>query len=79
MSATTIKISRAPNDPICMRASIGGQLGMGLYCTYRLGPHHETRTDIIAMLKMIITTMEHTEESEDDDDRWGQGKKEAFE
>jgi hypothetical protein len=67
MSATTIVISRASNDPICMRASIGGQLETALYCTYRLGPNHETRADIIAMLKTIILTMEHTVESEDEE------------
>lgn len=52
---TPIKISKDANDPICLRASIGGREGEGYYLLYR-GDEHE----VIACIEAVLAAMKHS-------------------
>lgn len=51
---TTVKINRLENDPLCMRASIGGFPDKGFYCQLRYGPEGGQPEDLIAMLERVL-------------------------
>jgi hypothetical protein len=59
MKETLVKISREADDPLVMRISIGGLVGEGLYCVYRLGPEGGNRGDVIEMVKIILAALEN--------------------
>lgn len=53
-----VKVQRFPNDPLCLRVSIGGgrKIG-GYYCTYR-----GTRKEMIEALEAILVAVQHMPE-----------------
>jgi hypothetical protein len=51
---TPVRIEQDPNDPICMRASIGGLAGKGFYCQVRYGPEGGKPEDLIGMLERVL-------------------------
>jgi hypothetical protein len=51
---TPVQIQQNPNDPLCMRASIGGFAGEGFYCQLRYGPEGGKPEDLIAMLERVL-------------------------
>ena len=51
---TPVQIQQNPNDPICMRASIGGFADQGFYCQVRYGPEGGKPEDLIAMLERVL-------------------------
>jgi hypothetical protein len=51
---TPVRIQRNSNDPLCMRASIGGFVGEGFYCQVRYGPEGGKPEDLIAMLERVL-------------------------
>ena len=53
-----IHITKAPNDPICTRVSVGGNPNLGYYCTYRGGIG-----SAIAALRVALEAMEATEKT----------------
>jgi hypothetical protein len=59
MNETLVKISREADDLLCLRISIGGRIGEGLYCVYRLGPEGGNREDVIEMVKIILAALEN--------------------
>lgn len=57
---TNITITRRPDDPICLRVSIGGGRTInGYYCLYR-----GTRKETIEALEKILIALRNTPESE---------------
>jgi hypothetical protein len=48
-----IKISRLPNDPLCLRASIGGDAKMGYYLLFR-----GDQKKVLEMLKDTTLSLE---------------------
>ncbi len=52
------KITKEENDPICMRASIGGKPEIGFYLVYR-----GSRRDVLNMLKQVISDLEVSAEA----------------
>jgi hypothetical protein len=51
--ATSLKVIREADDPIALRASIGGREGMGFYLVYRGEPQ-----DVLAMLRQVVEQAE---------------------
>jgi hypothetical protein len=49
---TPVRIEKLSDDPICLRASIGGRAGDGFYCRYR-GDERE----VIAALEAALYAM----------------------
>ena len=60
---TPVQIQQNPNDPICMRASIGGFAGKGFYCQIRYGPEGGKPEDLIAMLERVLFALRKSVES----------------
>lgn len=48
-----VKIIRHEDDPICCRASVGGDKETGFYIVYRNKPD-----DVLCALKAVVTAME---------------------
>lgn len=46
------KIIKKENDPIALRASIGGKPGIGFYCVFR-----GNKSDILDMLEQVINDL----------------------
>ena len=44
-----VKLVKKPDDPICVRASCGGDPAFGYYCTFR-----GSRTDVIKCLELVL-------------------------
>jgi hypothetical protein len=64
---TPVLIIRKKDDPIAIRASIGGQDGTGYYCIYR-----GERKAIIEMVEKVLLTLRYApDEPEPDDDTGG--------
>lgn len=53
---TDISISRKTDDPIALRASIGGKEGVGYYCVFRGNP-----ADVVPMLEQVLEAMKRPE------------------
>jgi hypothetical protein len=49
-----VMIYRAKDDPMCLRASIGGTEEVGYYCTFR-----GDRAKIFEMLRTVLAVIEH--------------------
>jgi len=50
---SAIRITKEENDPICLRASIGGKAEEGFYITYR-----GDRQAILTMLRTVVSAFE---------------------
>ena len=50
---TEVSIQHEENDPVCLRASVGGKAGEAFYITYR-----GDREKILAMLRRVIVAFE---------------------
>jgi hypothetical protein len=50
---TIVKVTRLPDDPLALRASIGGKPDIGYYLTYRGDPQ-----EVVAMLREVIAQAE---------------------
>lgn len=48
-----VTLSRKPDDPLCLRASIGGKEELGYYCTIR-----GNQAAIIKMLRSVLYALE---------------------
>lgn len=57
MAAKRVAVSKLPDDPLCLRASIGGTAAIGYYLTYR-GP----LADVVPMLRDVLAVAEATDE-----------------
>jgi hypothetical protein len=51
---TPVQIQQNPDDPICMRVSIGGFPGQVFYCQLRYGPEGGKPEDLIAMFERVL-------------------------
>jgi hypothetical protein len=57
---THVTIQRKPNDPLCLRISIGGNEKVGgLYCVYR-----GTREEAVAAIEKVLLVMQNMPEQE---------------
>jgi hypothetical protein len=54
---TPVRIEKLSEDPICLRASIGGRAGDGFYCRYR-GDEREVIAAIEAALHAMKKSLE---------------------
>lgn len=50
---SAIRITKEQDDPICLRASIGGQVPEGYYIVYR-----GDREKVLAMLRSVVESFE---------------------
>jgi hypothetical protein len=51
---THVTLQHLPNDPICLRASIGGDHEKGYYCTFR-----GEQQKVIAMLETVLLVLQN--------------------
>lgn len=47
-----VQITRRPDDPLCLRASIGGTEKSGYYCLFR-----GNQEQVLAMLELVLVAM----------------------
>ena len=59
---TNVRISREKDDPLCLRASIGGFSKEGFYLVYRFGPGGGKREDIVDMLETVLAALRYAPE-----------------
>lgn len=59
-----VVVKRLPNDPLCLRVSIGGgETINGYYCTYR-----GTRKEAIKAIETVLIVLQNMPELEIEDD-----------
>jgi hypothetical protein len=58
-----VKLQRLPDDPICIRASIGGDDRIGYYCLFR-----GDQAKVIEMIEMVLLVMQHAPKLEIEED-----------
>jgi hypothetical protein len=59
----TVNIHHLPDDPLCMRASIGGKSEAGFYLMFR-----GNQREVLAMLKLATMALSVCEELEIEED-----------
>jgi hypothetical protein len=55
---TDVKVTKLSDDPICLRASIGGRAGKGFYISYR-GDEREVIEAVEQALAALKTAVRH--------------------
>jgi hypothetical protein len=56
---THVTLQHLPDDPICLRASIGGSREEGYYCMFR-----GDQKAVLAMLETVLLVMQHAPQLE---------------
>jgi hypothetical protein len=56
---THVTLQHLPNDPICLRASIGGDEKRGYYCTFR-----GNQQEVIAMIETVLLVLQNAPQLE---------------
>jgi hypothetical protein len=59
----SVSLSRYPDDPICLRCSIGGWAEKGYYCTFR-----GNQKEVIQMLETVLLVLQNAPKLEIDED-----------
>jgi hypothetical protein len=69
MKVIDLKVQRLPDDPLCLRISIGGNEKLGYYCVFR-----GDQKEVIETLKLVYAVFRKLPPVDIEDDISGIGK-----